>query len=151
MKRVAFCFLIFIAQFSFGQDSTLHTSKFDSENIAILKHFSYDKGAKYTKLTNTDLILVDEIIDRCLSEYNRGRDTSSYEFLKSSIYKRQYVPFIKNGQKYVWVNFFCGDVKQYPYWRKKPVLVFDGGNCYFNVTINLSTEKYFSLYINGMA
>lgn len=151
MKLVVFSFLIFISQFSLGQDTTLSTYKFDSANIAILKRFSNEKNTKYFKLAKTDLILVDVLINNCLAEYNKGRDTSSYQYLEISIYKRQYVPYIRNGQKYVWVNFFCEDVTHFPYWRKKPVHVFDGGKCFFHVTINLSTEKYFSLYINGIA
>lgn len=150
MKRVAYYFLILISQFSFGQDSTIQSYKFDTENIAILKHISHDKAGKYFELADTDLILIDEILNRCLNEYNRGRDTTSHFFLKITGYKRQYVPYIKNGQKYVWVNFFCGDTKYFPYWRKDPVYVFDGGSCYFNVTINLSTEKYFGFYVNGI-
>ena len=93
--------------------------------------------------------MTNEIIERCLDEYNRGRDTSKYDFIKMNRYRRQYIPFMKNGQKYVWVNFFCGGAEEHKYWRKKPVIVFDGGNCYFNLTINLSRNRFFNFQVNG--
>jgi hypothetical protein len=40
------------------------------------------------------------------------------------------------GEKEVWINCFCRDGERD--WRKNLVFVKDGGNCYFNLKVNLS-------------
>ena len=55
-----------------------------------------------------------------------------------------------NGQKEVWVNCFCqlsGDNK----WKTEVVHVADGGNCYFNFKINLTTKTCYDFAVNGVA
>jgi hypothetical protein len=65
-------------------------------------------------------------------------------------YKKQYVPAItSNGQKKVWVNFLCST--SLFDWRHKIILVDDGGDCYFNVLINLSDKSYSYFIVNGKA
>jgi len=64
-------------------------------------------------------------------------------------YKRQYVPFYtREGEKVVWVNCLC-DVFGVKRWRKSVVQVNDGGNCYFNLLINLSRGQALGLQVNG--
>lgn len=55
-------------------------------------------------------------------------------------YKRQYVPvFNDKEEKIVWINYLCwfDDFE----WKKFPFIAIDGGDCYFNLTINLKTKK----------
>ena len=152
MIRVFFGFLlIHFFQFAIGQEGSLPLKKPDSEKIAILKKIQFEKNTRYFTLSDSDYLLLDEILQRCLDEYNRGRDSSANDFIKVDQYRRQYIPFIKDGQKYVWANFFCGSTKEHKKWKKEPVLVFDGGACYFRVTINLSKSRFFNFYVNGVA
>lgn len=67
----------------------------------------------------------------------------------STKYKRQYVPQINDkGEKEIWVNYFCDTPD---YWKTNIVLIMDGGNCYFQFIINLSTKKISNFSENGVA
>ena len=94
-------------------------------------------------------------------------------------YTFQIIPMTNDvGEKLVWVNAFCSsfietmqnhenskssikwekkqikrnkDYKPSHFdWRKKVVCVNDGYNCFWNVKLNLDTNNYFELGINGM-
>ena len=75
---------------------------------------------------------------------------TGYE-LKLDKFKRQYVSvFNERGEKEIWVNFFCnnGNTDQ---WKTKLIMIKDGGNCYFNLKVNLTNKTYSELKINGYA
>ena len=62
---------------------------------------------------------------------------------KKDIYSRQYVATIdKNGDKLVWIQFICGDISETE-WKTKIVIVADGGDCVFNLKVNLKEKKYY--------
>lgn len=66
-------------------------------------------------------------------------------------YKRQLVVVTnKRGEKVVWVNCFCRKGNQAS-WRHQIVEVDDGGNCYFNVKLNLTRRIWYDLMVNGVA
>jgi hypothetical protein len=65
-------------------------------------------------------------------------------------YKRQYVSIINSiGEKEVWINCFCDSF--YKDWKKQILHVDDGGNCFFNLKVNLSTKKCYDIFVNGYA
>ncbi|RZK11040.1 MAG: hypothetical protein EOO46_08280 [Flavobacterium sp.] len=65
--------------------------------------------------------------------------------------KRQYISILnRKGEKEIWVNFFCDDDEN-DNWKKFPKEVSDGGNCYFQVKVNLSIKTYYELRVNGYA
>jgi hypothetical protein len=122
------------------------------------------KNGQPTKLSQHDLNEIDRILEDCISAYNidqkeiynerKSQNPDLSIKLNSFIidlknYQRQYVA-VKNekGEKEVWVNCFCGSG---PIPRKYPVLVCDGGNCFFNLKINLTTRKYYEFIVNGYA
>lgn len=71
--------------------------------------------------------------------------------LETKGYKRQYVPVINSdGQKDTWINFFCAEWRS-ENWKSSIIIVDDGGNCFFNLKVNLATKMYSELYINGYA
>lgn len=73
-----------------------------------------------------------------------GSDTVSL-----AAYSCQLVPVINpQGEKQVWVNGFC---QAPPAWRTHLFLVDDGGDCYFNVMLNLTQRKWGELSFNGEA
>ena len=51
------------------------------------------------------------------------------------------------GEKVIWINCFCNDCNKN--WKKEIIIVKDGGDCYFNLKINLMTKKYYDFLING--
>lgn len=120
------------------------------------------KNYKPASLTNDDLKTIDGLLNICIAEYNIEQEKKINDFnaknpdskiLRSNFiidlskYKRQYITATDlKGEKQVWVNCFCDNWDTNS--RKNPLIVMDGGNCYFNLKINLTTEKYYSLIVN---
>ena len=144
-------------------NNELHTV--DTSVIAILPFESVQNlgfiDGKPTDLTNDDLLKIETILNKCIEDYNPEQERRfkeindkhpEYELDKKNFiidltrYKRQYVAVLNyKGEKEVWVNCFCSGSGG---WL---VSVLDGGNCYFNLKINLATEQYFDLMVNGDA
>lgn len=83
-------------------------------------------------------------------KYPENKWTETGYELELNKLKRQYWPIInKKGEKVVWINFFCSDNEPIP--TDNIVIVMDGGNCYFNIKINLTNKTYSELRINGYA
>ena len=152
------------------QETMINTIQIDTSVIAILPfdtttlHWVFKSG-KATDLTTDDLLKIDTILKKCIAHYNPDQERKFQEindkhpeyklerkdFVIDLVhYKRQYLATINSkGEKEVWVNCFCGewDIDS----RTSPVLVMDGGNCYFNLKINLTTGQYYELMVNGEA
>ncbi len=123
------------------------------------------KDAKPSNLTTAEIQNAEAVLLKCIENYNSEQqkqfDKISKEHPEYNLklqdfiidlkkYKRQYVPVLtKKGQKEVWINFFCETSNKN--WRKEIIHVDDGGNCYFNVIINLTTKTYHELMVNGVA
>lgn len=142
---------------------------FDSSVFAILpfdtNQYWVFKDSKPSDLTNDDLQNIETILNKCINDYNPDQERQFKEIndkhpeyklnkknftLDLTFYKRQYVAILNSkGEKEVWVNCFCGAGNQN--WRKNLIFVKDGGNCYFNLKINLTTGHYYELMVNGNA
>ena len=124
------------------------------------------ENIKSAELTQSELIEIEEILKIAIIENNEEQKIGLIEHnkkypkyqqtetgfeLKLDGYKRQYVPIInEKGEKEVWINFFCDDFGT-DNWKTEIVLVEDGGNCYYNIKINLKTKEHSELGINGNA
>ena len=124
------------------------------------------KNVKPTELTQSELIEIEEILKTVILENNKEQKIELIEHnkkypeyqqtetgyeLELDGYKRQYVPVInEKGEKEVWINFFC-DGFGADNWKTEIVQVEDGGNCYYNIKINLETKEHYELGINGNA
>lgn len=121
------------------------------------------KNAKPTSLTELEINKIEDILKVAINEYNlklekyfqtenekypkNKRDISKFQLVLNK-HLRQYVPVInQKGEKEIWVNFFCDSM--YTDWKNHIVKVFDGGNCYFNIKVNLTTNSYSKLIVNG--
>jgi hypothetical protein len=64
-------------------------------------------------------------------------------------YKRQYVGVVRGGRKMIFASFFCqtGSAD----WKTTPIMVLDGGDCYFNILYDTTTAEFSNLQINGEA
>lgn len=143
-------------------DYTIDTSK-----IAILPfdetRYWVFKDSKPTDLTNDDLQKIETIINDCVNNYNQEQEKRYIEIkvkkpenkldkknfrIDLTNYKRQYEAVINTkGEKEVWVNCFCRTHNSN--WKNERVIVKDGGNCYFNLKINLTTGQYYEIMVNG--
>ena len=123
------------------------------------------KNGKPTDLTEDDFMEIETILKRSIDDYNSetekpfeaiNKEHPEYKLASKNFiidltrYKRQYVATINSkGQKEVWVNCFCDTWNRD--WKKYLIFVKDGGNCYFNLKINLATGQYYELRVNGEA
>jgi hypothetical protein len=140
--------------------------------------YRFDASSTPTKLYATEIKKIEKIIRKWISELNDLRsemkkikeidkeihkgnyDKSKIESIKNDPliqdnvisnpgkYYKQFVAVINSkGEKEVWVECFCkiSDAS----WKTEPVIVKDGGNCYFYVKINLTTGLVSNFGINS--
>lgn len=60
---------------------------------------------------------------------------------------RQYAGFMESGDRKIFINGFCDD--HGIDWRQQPVLVDDGGDCYFTAISNVDTGEIERFRFNG--
>jgi hypothetical protein len=141
----------------------------DSSIIVILpfdttQHWIF-KDNKPADLTTEDLQNIEKILIKCINTYNPEKEKQlkeiydkhpEYKLNKKNFiiditrYKRQYIATVNSkGQKEIWINCFCNTHNLN--WRKQIISVRDGGNCYFNLKVNLTTRQYYELMVNGDA
>jgi hypothetical protein len=123
------------------------------------------KDCKSTDLTNSEFEQIEIILKNAILIYNQEQ-SKLFESLKNKYpkanfekksffidlnqYYRQYLPVMnENGEKEIWINCFCNAMEID--WRENLIFVLDGGNCYFNLKINLSKQTYYDLIVNGDA
>jgi hypothetical protein len=132
-------------------DTTVYTSAPDSTQAT---------------LNNDDFANIDRVLSYCINKYNHSQTIEYREIVKKlpdqdlkindyvidlKRYYRQYiVVYNKRGEKEVWVNCFC-NVQSLDNWREKAVIVMGGGNCFFNVRINLTRKSFSDFMVNGLA
>lgn len=104
---------------------------------------------KPATLSNEEIASIDTMLNKAVSEHNNRVKNDNWQTIDSlSTYKRQLVPtFNVKGEKTVWVNCICDAWKG---WRKQIIIVADGGICYFNLLINLTTGFVSPISVNGL-
>ncbi len=178
MKALIFIILISISSCRGTKKTTeiestenTHTEFKLAESDFVILPFNKDwhwifKDVKPTELTQYELIQIENILKIAVEKNNerqkinlkkhneehpknKWKETGFEIKLKGK--KRQYVPVInEKGEKEVWVNFFCDDWES-DNWKKDLMVFLDGGNCYFNLKVNLKNKTYSELGINGYA
>jgi hypothetical protein len=152
-----------------NQERQTKNNVVDTSIIAVLPfdttHHWIFKDSKPTNLTNDDLQKIETILIKCINDYNPDQEKQfkeindkhpEYKLNKKNFiielarYKRQYIATTNSkGEKEVWVNCFCDTWDTD--WKRSLIFVHDGGNCYFNLKINLTTGTYYELMVNGDA
>ncbi|MDL2313262.1 hypothetical protein LJC68_10350, partial [Bacteroidales bacterium OttesenSCG-928-B11] len=170
-------FLLTISITSCGQANTSKENpnkqtgkiELDSSIIAIFpfnttQHWIF-RNNKQVDLTSDDLQKIETILTECLNDYNAEQEGKFREIndkhpehklnkknfvIDLKRYKRQYVATENSkGEKEVWINCFCDTWGKN--WKTNLVFVKDGGNCYFNLKINLTTGESYEFMVNGDA
>lgn len=109
----------------------------------------FDRTFTATALTESEIYKTDSIVQACILINQKALPAAlkNHFAIDFSKYKRQYVTVINSeNEKEVWVNCFC----QSPSvdWTKEVVLAKDGGNCYFNVIVNLAKTTCRDFVVN---
>lgn len=125
----------------------------DSLNCVIINNDS-------VSLSINEIYKINDILNKSIIEYNSAIDVLSNNFDPDNIshskiylkkYKKQLIPFFnKKNEKVIWVNCLCNEVKlgSKDNWRKTIIKVLDGGNCFFNVNINLQKNNWSDFNVN---
>ena len=158
--RSSLLFSIFLLIFSCqNQSKPKENFQLSTSDYVVLKYNSQwhwvFKDVTPSDLNKKELIQIEKILQSAIEEHNKYFINDNEGFkqwgLELSRYKRQYVPVInQKGEKIIWINFFCQDSNSVN-WKIDIPIVADGGNCYFNLKINLTTKQYSDLRINGYA
>lgn len=126
-------------------------------NIAVFPHsenqYIFENSNNY-QLTNKDLKEIEVLLLKAIDEYNETHKNYLHRvnepFINLQNYKRQYIAVINsNNEKEVWINCVCN--RNNANWKKYIIEVDDGGNCYFNLKINLTKKKFYDFMVNGVA
>lgn len=160
MKLLIFC-LLFCTSFRMtAQQSDTNYVIFSDK--ASIESTDFSVGSKPAQLNGEEIKQLNTLIVNCIDQHNIKQE-GLYKKIKKEDpkarkkdfvidlkgYKRQYVAIINsNGEKEVWVNCFCFVFGK---WRKEIMSMKDGGNCFFNLKVNLTKEKYYDLSVNGDA
>lgn len=134
-------------------------SNIDTTKYAIFKleddPSTFDKNCKPTSLSKNEINQIENIIDKEIAKINKDFKKSQrtkFNYVGNpKKYFKQIIPVINSkGEKVVWVNCLC-TVSNEPDWKTRLIGVLDGGSCYFNCKINLTTHKFYDLMVNGVA
>jgi hypothetical protein len=92
-----------------------------------------------------------KIIEKLIRETYKTSWNELIKLKKLSKYRRQYFGYINNkGERIIWVNYICG-CQYRKELKSNSIVVFDGGNCYWNVRVNIDTMEVFDFSVNGVS
>jgi len=124
----------------------------DSTHYTILsysKQFDniFDDGHA-ASCSSAELASLKQLVEKAMHRYNSHKNMLDLPLEPFDTYYFQLVPVVDGrGDKQVWVNAFCS-VEHARDWKSKLVTVQGGGNCYFNVKVNLTRGKAYDMTVN---
>jgi len=152
------------------KDKTIDTSRY-----AVLKFdpdtdkYIFTKDYKPANLSADEIDRIEAVISKQAKKYNKkqvawidslnGKSNQKYPNAvtyyntidHSEKYYKQFIAVTNpKGEKIVQVNCFC-DKRGMNYWKKSWVMVSDGGACFFQLEINLTTNSVIGFWVNGVA
>ena len=146
--------LLFLFQLScaYGQFIII-PGPYDTSNTVVFR-FQNDSTNISSSLTKSDILVIETLLSKSVRNYNNSHDRKRWRKpiidLQNGKYARQLMLSLNSkGEIIVWVNCICRRQGQNSDWRKGLISADDGGNCYFNLKINLTTKEYFDLSVNG--
>jgi len=114
--------------------------------------WAFGKGYKNYTPNTDDIATAESLLKECFSKESSGTQNPFFNRnLKD--YKRQFIGAeLTGGDKVIMVNCFCRDKeKDLKNWKTDMVLVPEGSNCFFRLTVNIKRKSYYNLMINGHA
>jgi hypothetical protein len=153
MTKIFFCaFLILFT--SCGKTQNTASLKPNETIIEADKKMEWVFGKNYTNwapeakdIETAEKLLKESFEDQKKATVNRLLNRSVDD------YNMQFIGAItENGEKIIWINSFCKkEESSFKEWKTKIFGVADGGNCFFNVKINITKNTYYDLMVNGNA
>jgi hypothetical protein len=107
-------------------------------------------AGKAVTLTPGELAELSDLLQETVAKHNRTTKSAAYRIGSLRKFYFQLVAFTnEKGEKQVWINALC-DVAG-TRWKDNLVDVQDGGNCYWQVRINLTQKTAGQVQVNGYA
>jgi hypothetical protein len=103
---------------------------------------------------NNEIIKAKELSIGYIDSLEKNREKQYVKILnhKHKSYYRQYVGYIDNkGDRIILINAFCEPFNEKRDLKTDWVFILDGGSCFYQIKINLSTLKCFDFFVNGVA
>lgn len=150
MTKILFCAIILLVSCSRNQSAASLNP--NQTIIDADKSMDWVFGKNFTSWTpeENDIDAAEKLLKDC---FDSQKNAAKNRFLNKSLddYDRQFIGAVnENGDKIIWVNCFCNTQENYfKDWKTKLVFVKDGGNCYFNLIVNITKNTYSDLMING--
>lgn len=111
-------------------------------------------GRNYKSYTPTaaEIDQAEELLSQCFAKQVSGT-VNRFNGKKLEDYNRQFLGGItESGEKVIWINCLCKrEDAAFKDWKTRLIIVADGGNCFFNVKVNINKQVYYDLMINGNA
>jgi hypothetical protein len=111
--------------------------------FAMIERFDRPRPAA---LSRAEVDRIESLVDSCYKDYNKHMRITL--LLPITAYRRQYAAVVnKQGNKEVWINFFCSSFNLD--WKHRAIVVDDGGRCFFQLKIDLTAGKVTSMIVNS--
>ncbi|MBE2218092.1 MAG: hypothetical protein IAE90_07815 [Ignavibacteria bacterium] len=111
-------------------------------------------GKNYKPYTPTagEIDQAEELLSQCFTQQESGV-VNCFVGKKLEDYNRQFLGGItESGEKVIWINCLCKrEDEAFKDWKTRLIIVADGGNCFFNLKININKQIYYDLRVNGNA
>lgn len=124
----------------------------DTSHYAIIPVKVGEEVVPSVPLSALEIYKIDSLIKQTVTRHNKTAD--QYQSIKDpgSYYKQLWATTNDKQEKEVFINCLC-DTLAFPdwNWRKKKALVIDGGNCFFEMELNLKTDSVYFLSVNNTA
>jgi len=109
---------------------------------------------KPTRLQREDFPIIEDVLVQSAEDFNEQIKSpaysSDYRPINLKNYSFQLIPYQNSeNETEVWVNAFCDDVGLNMW--EQIIVVDDGGECFFNLIINIDEVDYKDVYVNGIA
>jgi hypothetical protein len=144
-----------------GSENTLtetpeYTGVIISEDGASEFGYRFDEAStEFWEPSTDDVARAEACIRQYLNSLQLNPELDPYQqenlaFILNNLetYRRQYVGISVEGEKRIWVNaFFSAD--SFPNWERVPVDVDGGGNHFWQVEYDLSTDDCTHFYVHG--
>lgn len=130
----------------------------DPANFKHIIYFNNDRLTKDTKsweISKKDFVLIDSLLQSkslmSTTETINGIEPFKRKIHESLLnnYYKQYIPYIdKNGDRILYINAACHKAEN---WETDLIIFRDGGDCYWNVKVNLNQKIMYEFGVNSIA
>ncbi len=161
MKLKLIIFFILISFISCSEQKKIIPINKIDDRIAIINsseniNWITKKAYKSWSPNQSELIRIDSVLEKAINE-KRFLFLKKQSLMELKERYMQYLCYINDdGDKIVYINSFCKIPTMYKNgkeelldWQNEMIDIADGGSCYWNMKINISTQSYFELMING--